>query len=210
MNKKGFLVSIEGIDGSGKSSLANALKKRIEQEGHAVLITKEPGGTQLGQHLRVLLHEEKKHICDKAEYLLFAADRAQHFEQIIIPALKEGKIIISDRLDDSSIAYQGYGRQLDISMIHQVNQWAKCNINQNITFYLKLDLQTALQRIMLRGNKLTSFEIEQELFWKRVIDGFETLFKNRADSIILDGNKSIEILTEQATEHVFKQLQSHK
>lgn len=205
--KKSLLVSIEGIDGSGKSSLAQALKKSLETQNHKILLTKEPGDTPLGRHLRVLLHEEKKHVCDLAEYLLFAADRAQHFQDIVIPALDQGTIVISDRLDDSSVAYQGYGRGLDVAMIQQVNKWATHNIKPDLIFYLKLDFSTALERIMLRGGKLTSFETEEELFWKRVSNGFDEIFKNRENVITLDASKSIEALCNQATTETLKKLQ---
>jgi len=208
VKNKGLLVSIEGIDGSGKSSLAHALQKSLEAHDHQVILTKEPGDTPLGHQLRILLHEAKNDICDKAEYLLFAADRAQHFEQTIIPALEEGKVIISDRLDDSSVAYQGYGRGLDIDMIIQTNEWAMGNIKSDLTFYIKLDFTTALERIMQRGNKLTSFETEEKQFWKRVSDGFDKIFINRKNVIILDGKESIETLQKQATVKILELLKS--
>jgi len=206
MKDKGLLVAIEGIDGSGKSSLANALEKSLLENNLEVLLTKEPGDTELGRQLRVFLHENKEHICDQAEYLLFAADRAQHFETVIIPALEKKKVIISDRLADSSLAYQGYGRGLDLDMIKQINRWAMRNIEPDIVFYIKLDLKTALSRITQRGAKLTSFEAEAEHFFKRVSDGFDTIFKNRSHVVFLDGKNSIETLTQQATEHILKRL----
>lgn len=210
MNKKGFLISVEGIDGSGKSTLTHKLKKSLEQKNLEVVVTQESGGTNLGRKLRVILHEEKKDVCDKAEYLLFATDRSQHFEQIVIPALNEKKIVISDRMDDSSVAYQGYGRGLDIEMIKKINRWAMQGIKPDLVLYIKLDFQTALDRIMLRGGKLTSFETEEELFWKRVNDGFNTIFKDRKNVVTIDGKKSIEELSKLAEEAVFSKLAEQK
>jgi len=204
VSKPGYLIAIEGIDGSGKSTLAQEIKKSLKNQSREILLTQEPGGTELGSKLRVLLHEEKKHVCDQAEYLLFATDRSQHFEQVIIPALEQNKIIISDRLSDSSLAYQGYGRGLDIPMIKQINQWAMRNIEPDLVFYIKLDFKTALERIMLRAQKLTSFETEQELFWQRVIKGFETIFKNRKNVVTLDGTETPEELAKQATQEILK------
>ena len=206
MDKKRLLIAIEGIDGCGKTSLAHALKKSLEKEGHKILLTKEPGDTTLGRNLRTILHEEKSSTCDLAEYLLFAADRAQHFEQMIIPALEQETIVISDRMADSSLAYQGYGRNLDIQMIREVNQWAMQNITPDLIFYIKLDFPTALKRIMQRGNKLTSFETEEELFWKRVSDGFEIIFKNRKNVVAMNGNDSIESLAKQAIKEIIRCL----
>ena len=138
---------------------------------------------------------------------MFAADRAQHFEQVVIPALEAGKVVLSDRMSDSSVAYQGYGRGLDVDMIKQVNAWAMKNITPDLIFFIKLDFQTALQRIMLRGGTLTSFETEQELFWKRVNNGFTNIFKDRTNVVELDGKKTLEELTKIAVERVLGHIQ---
>jgi dTMP kinase len=207
---KGLLVAIEGIDGVGKSSLIHPLGKILKANNLDVLITYEPGGTSLGSKLRPVLHEEKNNICDKAEYLLFAADRAQHFEEIVIPALTNGSIVISDRLSDSSVAYQGYGRKLDIDTIKKINEWAMCGYSPDIVFYLKLGFQAAIDRIMRRGGKLTSFETEEELFWQRVLNGYDSIFKDRKNVFILDANKPIDDLVKQASETLLKHLHDLK
>lgn len=150
-------------------------------------MTKEPGDTTLGQKLRHILHEEKEHVCDLSEYLLFASDRAQHFTQIVIPALKQNKIVISDRMADSSLAYQGYGRGLNLEMIKSVNKWAMQNIEPDLTFYIKIDAKTAFDRIKKRNKTLTSFEKEKLEFWNKVLFGFEQIFKNRKNVITIDG-----------------------
>lgn len=200
--KKGIFISLEGIDGSGKTTLAKNLKLYFEEKKHDILLTQEPGGTSLGKKLRSILHEEKNLTCDLAEYLLFAADRAQHFEQIIIPELKQNKIIISDRLNDSSLAYQGYGRGLDIEMIKKTNKWAMQNIKPDFVIYVKIDAQTALLRIGKRNEKLTSFEKEKIDFWNKVIYGYEEIFKNKKNIITVDGNLSPEILAQQTFEKI--------
>jgi dTMP kinase len=195
--ENGILIAIEGIDGSGKSSVMQPLKEALEKEGHDVVKTKEPGDTTLGKSLRRLLHEEKKHICDKSEYLLFAADRAQHFEEIVIPALDAGKIVISDRLNNSSVAYQGYGRELNVDMIKKINSWAMNDRQADIIVYLELDYKTGLQRTVSRGEKQTSFEAEQQNFWKRVSSGFENIFKDKKNVIKIDASQPIEAVIEQ-------------
>lgn len=196
--KKGFLISIEGIDGSGKSTLARNLVDQLQKEDNEILLTKEPGGSPLGQKLRKILHEQKEIVCDTAEYLLFAADRAQHFFSIIKPALEQGKIVISDRLHDSSLAYQGYGRGLDITMIHSINSWAMNGIFPDLTIYVKIDVTTAMQRIKQSRNILTSFEQEKIDFWQRVADGFDTIFATRSNVVQLDGTLNQNELTDQA------------
>ena len=134
--QSGLLITIEGIDGSGKSTLAKNLTTYLQREYETVL-TKEPGGSALGKQLRTLLQTQPVPITPLAEYLLFAADRAQHFHEVIIPNLKKGRIIISDRMADSSIVYQGYGRGLDREKIKYVNQWAMQGVQPDITFYVQ-------------------------------------------------------------------------
>jgi len=197
MKKNGFLISIEGIDGSGKTLLSQNLYKALKEKNLDILLTREPGDTTLGKKLRYIMHEEKETVCDMAEYLLMATDRAQHFEQVIVPNLKRGKIIISDRMGDSSIAYQGYGRGLNTSMIERVNQWAMQNIKPNVTFYVKIDIETAMNRIFERKEKLTSFEQEKTEFWQKVMHGYEQIFKNRTNVVTLDGTKTPEAVCKQ-------------
>src|SRR3990172_1551765 len=124
IQKRGLLITLEGIDGSGKSTLANAIVTALTTLGKHVVLTKEPGGTALRTELRAILQTQKNPVCDKAEFLLFAADRSQHFKELIVPALEQGQIVISDRMADSSLAYQGFGRGLDKEMISSINRWA--------------------------------------------------------------------------------------
>lgn len=197
--KKGILISIEGIDGSGKSTLAKNLGNSLSAMHYPVLHTKEPGDTQLGAQLRAIVQEKKVPICPIAEFLLFATDRAQHFEQIIIPQLQQNKLIICDRMSDSSIAYQGYGRGLAIPMIKAVNQWAMHGIQADLTIYVRVTAQIAMARILARNLQLTSFEKEKQEFIQRLITGFDDLYKDRNDVIIVDGTQSPDTLTTQTT-----------
>lgn len=194
----GKLISLEGTDGCGKSTLAAGLATALAHQGIPVVLTKEPGGTPLGTHLRNLLHNRPGPMGPKAEYLLLAADRAQHCESVVIPALQAGKLVISDRMNDSSMAYQGYGRGLDLSTIATINAWAMDNIKQDLIFYIDIDPKTAIARYLARKEDLTAFEQEKLDFWHRVRTGFQELFKNRPEVATLDGNQPQEILLQQA------------
>lgn len=202
----GYLISLEGIDGSGKSTLAKNLASTLSLKNITSLLTKEPGGTELGKSLRHILQKQETPVCDQAEYLLFAADRAQHFQHLIIPALKMGTVIIADRLADSSLAYQGYGRGLDKVMIRQVNQWAMQDVVPNLTIYLRIDPATALDRVWQRNEQLTAFEQEKYEFWQRVVKGYEEIFAARDNVIILDGSMSQQELCDYAVHEVLRRL----
>lgn len=196
--KKGILIAIEGIDGSGKSSLAKNLYNQLLSNHYPVMLTKEPGGTPLGQQLRTIVQEKKVPVCAKAEFMLFATDRAQHFHELIIPALSENKIIISDRMADSSLVYQGYGRGLDMQAINTINNFVMNGIKPTITIYVKVSLHVATERILKRNIALTSFEKEKEDFVAKLSYGFDQLYKNREDVIIVDGNQTQEQVTQEA------------
>lgn len=183
--KKGILITVEGVDGSGKSTLVRNVHQSLTKKQYSALATQEPGSTELGKQLRALVQKQPIPIAPKAEYLLFAADRANHFEQIIIPALQEKKIIISDRMADSSIVYQGYGRGLDISMIKKSNTWAMNNIKPDLTFYIKLSAAQAFERLEKRKEELTAFE--KRSFIEKIVSGFDILFKDKKQVITLNG-----------------------
>jgi dTMP kinase len=197
MSKNGLLIAIEGIDGSGKSTLAKELYNHLCAKNIQVLLTKEPGDTPLGKEIRSLVQEQHVAICPKAEYLLFAADRAQHAQQVILPALAQGKVVISDRMGDSSIAYQGYARGLEIDMIKMINRWALNECMPDLTIFVKIDPTVARQRYIERSNHLSAFEKEEELFMRKIHDGFCDLYKNRSDVIIIDGNQNRQSVVEQ-------------
>ena len=184
---KKLFITIEGIDGCGKTSLTKNLAKSLSKKGICTLATKEPGGTIASKELRKILQTQQKPLCYKAEFLLFAADRAQHFSDVIIPALKKEIIVISDRSADSSVAYQGYGRGESIDMIKSVNKWVTQGVIPDITFYIKIDIETALSRVDRRKKILTTFEKETKLFWERVLDGYEKIFAARKNVYTIDG-----------------------
>lgn len=195
---QGRLISLEGIDGSGKSTLARGIAQRLNAMQITTMLTKEPGGTELGVSLRQILQTQSSPVCDKAEYLLFAADRAQHFNQMIIPALQAGTVAIADRLADSSLAYQGYGRGLDKRMIQEINTWVMQNITPDITIYLKLDPESALDRVQKRNEIITAFEQEKAEFWHRVAQGYQEIFASRTNVITLDASMSPQALCDAA------------
>jgi dTMP kinase len=190
---KGILVAIEGIDGSGKTTLAQSVNTTLTQRGFDTVLTKEPGDSALGKQIREIVQTQTMPIAEKAEFLLFAADRAQHFEELIFPAFEKNKLIISDRLADSSIAYQGYGRGLYLKALKTMNNWAMWGLHPHITFFVRVPVDVALERCKKRSS-LSAFE--QKEFLERVACGFEELYKDRTDIIVIDGTESPESMSE--------------
>ena len=189
-HKKGMLITIEGIDGCGKSSVAQAVARLLSGQTEVVL-TKEPGATALGKQLRALLQERTFPVSAQAEFLLFAADRAQHMKEQVIPALEAGKIV-PDRMADSSLAYQGYGRGVEHEWITSINTWAMDGYEPDLTLYLQIDYPTAAQRLNRRSEMATVFEKEEALFFEKVIQGFETIYKDRTNVRIVDATAPLE------------------
>jgi len=204
--KRGVLISIEGIDGSGKSTLANKLRDKLLKDNLDILLTYEPGDSALGKHLRKIVNQRDFTMCGKAEFLLFAADRAQHFQETIIPNLQKNKLIISDRMGDSSVAYQGYGRSENIDKIKEINKWAMQNHEPDIILYIKISPELAVARLQKRKGKPTSFEKEKEKFTKKLVHGFEEIFKNKNNVVTLDGEQEADILAKIAYANIKKWL----
>ncbi|MCL5436565.1 MAG: dTMP kinase [Candidatus Dependentiae bacterium] len=184
--RQGFWVVFEGIDGVGKSTVLELVFKELERREYAVIQTGEAGGTPLGREIRQLLDFAIDRPVPLAEYLLFAADRAQHMQRVIIPALKNRKVVISDRSTDSSLAYQGFGRGVDRDFIRLVNAATLQQLQPQRVFYLRLSVDDAFRRLEERGGVATAFEREQKEFFERVADGFDTIFADRPDVITLD------------------------
>jgi dTMP kinase len=181
---RGRFVVLEGIDGCGKTTQLQALMQWLPGSGllppgAAVLQTREPGGTALGQALRqLLLHPpEAADPCSVAELLMYAADRAQHVERVIRPALERGDWVVSDRFAGSTLAYQGYGRQLDRSLIAQLEHIATGGLNADATLWLQLPLQRSLVR--RAGQTNDRIEAAGQAFLQRVCDGFAELAAER-------------------------------
>jgi dTMP kinase len=199
MNSKfpGFLFSVEGIDGSGKSTFVKNLHERLASHFEVVL-TREPGGSELGKQIRTILQNQPTQMTAKAQFLLFASDRAQHFHEKIIPALKAGKIIISDRMADSSLVYQGILQGLDLNTLKSINRWCMETIEPHATFYLKIDAKSALDRMYSREQEITEFE-KQIIASKEILsNGFDQIFESKDNVYTLDATLSPEELVDQA------------
>jgi dTMP kinase len=162
-------ITLEGIDGAGKSTHLNWLAERLRSQGNNVLVTREPGGTPLGEALRELLLHQAMHL--ETEALLMFAARREHLDKVILPALREGTWVISDRFTDASFAYQGGGRGLDESKLKILEQWVQQDLQPDLTLLFDVTLEVSRQR--LSGNaSLDRFEQEKQDFFQRVRDAY--------------------------------------
>ena len=198
-----MFITFEGIDGVGKSTQLDMLEKHLIAQGKEVVRTLEPGGTELGQEIRHLLLHRKGDVAPRSEALLYAADRAHHVETKIKPALASGKVVLSDRYFDSSVAYQGAARELDVQEVKDISLWAIDRLLPDLTVLLDLPAQEAMNR---RGNKGTEpdrLEREQVEFFARARDEYLRM-ANEPRFLVVDANLSPEEIHSQVLQRVAK------
>lgn len=208
-----MFITLEGGEGSGKSTLIQALKEYFLSQGEEVLITREPGGSSLGAEIRRLLLEKRATGVDPmAELLLFLAERAQHVSELILPALKSGKVVLCDRFSDSTIAYQGHARGLGVEKTTQLCRIAEQGATPTLTFLLDIDPQEGLRRASKTTKAEKDDRMEAELleFHEKVRAGFldlSTQFKDRIH--IIDASQSKEAVFNEAKRIITDVQQAH-
>ena len=191
-----MFITFEGIDGVGKSTQLDLLEKYLVAEGKEVLRTLEPGGTELGQEIRHLLLHRKGDVSPRAEALLYAADRAHHVATKIRPALAAGKVVLSDRYFDSSVAYQGAARELDVEEVKQISLWAIDHLIPDLTVLLDLPADEALARRSSKGTEPDRLEREQLEFFERARSEYLSM-ASEPRFLVIDATNSVEQIHEQ-------------
>ena len=198
---KGKFITIEGSEGAGKSTNIQFIENYLTEKKIPFILTREPGGTPLAEKIRdLLLDKANTSLCDDTELLLMFAARAQHLNELIIPALKAGKWVISDRFTDASYAYQGGGRGLSWQKIAQLEQWVQGDLRPDATILLDIPVAQGMQRVRNRG-EMDRFEQEQLSFFQRIRDSYLKLAKDNPERFHI-------INTLPAIEEVHKQLHS--
>ena len=199
---KGLFIVMEGPDGSGKTTQINLLKEYLEEAGYECLITREPGGTVIGEEVRqLILNPEHKEMSPVTEMLLYAASRAQLVHEVIGPALEEGKIVISDRFVDSSIGYQGIARKLGISTVSAVNAPGIGIYRPDGIFFIDLSEAEGLRRKKEQKN-LDRMEQEGIDFHHMVSEGYRKVLSGRPEVMKIDGGRSIDTIQKKIRNHV--------
>ncbi len=190
MKNRGMFITFEGIDGCGKSTQLENLKKYLEEKNYEVISTLEPGGSKLGQQLRQILLHYDGFVSDVAELFLYLADRSQHVEEIVQKNVEKGVIVLCDRHIDSTVAYQGYGRKQDIEKIEFLNNIATKNKKPDLTFLFDVDVEIGQKRV---GKEKDRLEKESLDFHKRVKEGYLKIAQNEPDRVkVINANMTIE------------------
>ena len=183
---KGFLVSLEGPEGAGKTSVLEAIIPILEDRGIEVLSTREPGGVLIGEKIReVILDPSHTEMDPKTELLLYIASRRQHLVEKVLPALVAGKLVIMDRFIDSSVAYQGFGRGLDIDAIDWLNQFATDGLKPDLTLYFDIEVEEGLTRIAANSDReVNRLDMESLDLHRKVRQGYLSLLEKEANRIV--------------------------
>ena len=190
----GKLIVFEGIDFTGKSTQADLLAKRLRERDYDVIVTREPGGTPIGERVReILLSRKNAELLPLSELLLFIISRAQLYTEVIEPSLKAGKVVLASRHRLSSMAYQGYGRGVDLELVRRLNDMATKGREPDITFLIDLPAETALARKQGRGDRIEGEAVE---FYRRVRRGYLELTENDPNVVRIDGAQSVEAIAQ--------------
>ncbi|TSA55025.1 MAG: dTMP kinase [Planctomycetaceae bacterium] len=206
----GFFITFEGIEGCGKTTQIKMGGEYLSSKNIPFIITEEPGGIPLGLEIRkILLNESSFAICAESEVFLFSAARAQHVRDVILPTLKEKKIVLCDRFSDATIAYQGFGRGLDVPFIQKINETSTGRLKPDMTLLFDTPVEVGLKRAMKRISRLEGvsredrFEREALNFHEKVREGYLSLARNEPERFrIIDGTKSIDEVHREVCSHI--------
>ncbi|MFW7341424.1 dTMP kinase [Pollutimonas sp. H1-120] len=170
---KGFMIVCDGSNGAGKTTVIKAIEEHLKSRGLQAVITREPGGTPIGEKIRdILLCPDTPEMCDVAELMLFGAARAQHVQEKILPAIRAGKVVVSDRFDAATLSFQHYARGLDIGLVKQINELALDGFRPDMNIILDLDPVLGLERVHQRGERLDRMETQKLEFLQKARQGY--------------------------------------
>ncbi len=192
--EQGCLIVCDGNNGAGKSSVIRAIEEFLLERNHQVIVTREPGGTRIGEKIRnVVLDPETPELCDTTELLLFAAARAQHLKEKIIPAIEAGKVVICDRFTPATVAFQHYGRGIPLSLVQSINSFALEGFSPDLNIILDVDPEVGMKRVASRGEGLDRMEMQKFEFLTRAREGFLRQAEESPDTfVVVDASQTFQ------------------
>ena len=208
-----MFITFEGPEGSGKSTQINLLSTALEQQGFSVVQTREPGGTPIGDQIRGCVHDVgNSAMVSTAELLLYSASRAQLVEEVIRPSLSAGKIVLCDRYADSTFAYQGYGRGLDLTMLQQITAYATGGLKPDLTLLLDIDVESGLARRTYGGEEMNRLDLEAVSFHQKVRAGYHKMAAQEPERWrIVDAERPLTLIQQELQEIILAKLaQRHR
>lgn len=205
---KGTFITLEGCEGSGKTTIINKLKEEFEKKNIKYIVSREPGGSKIAEEIRkVILNKENTEMDYMTEALLYAASRSQHLKEVIIPHLEDGFIVICDRFIDSSLAYQGKARGLGIDNVYNINYYATKGILPDLTIYIDIPVEVGLKRISDNNRDVNRLDLEKISFHETVRNGYLEICEKYKDRIVkVDGNRDIDSVFNDVKKIVFDRL----
>lgn len=207
----GILISLEGPDGAGKTTVLKEILPEIKKMKRDIISTREPGGVRLAEEIRQLILDPKNtEIDSKTEMLLFAAARRLHMQEKMLPALKAGKVVIVDRFIDSSVAYQGYGRELGVEVVDWLNNFATDGLKPDLTLYFDIDTDVALNRIMSnRADEVNRLDLERAEMHRKVRQGYLKMVEKEPQRFVtIDASQSVEKVVSDTIEAIKERFAS--
>ena len=204
------LITFEGIEGSGKSTQIKLVAEYLIEKNISLLVTQEPSGTDIGRKIGgILFNREHYYMCAETEMFLFCAARAQHVREMIMPALKQNKVVLCDRFSDATYAYQGFGRGLDHDFIKLVNDYSSMLLKPDLTLLFDLPVEIGLQRATARNNRLKEpsstdrFEREKMDFHRRIHEGYLKIYKNDPYRFrLIDAARDVDTIQKEVRQHI--------
>jgi dTMP kinase len=212
------LITFEGIEGSGKSTQIKLVAEYLIEKNVPLLVTQEPSGTDIGRKIgSILFNREHYYMCAETEMFLFCAARAQHVREIIMPALKQNKVVLCDRFSDATYAYQGSGRGLDHDFIKLVNDYSSMLLKPDLTLLFDLPVEIGLQRATVRNNRLEEpsstdrFERENMEFHRRIREAYLNIYKNEPDRFrLIDAARDVDTIQKDVRRHIIDFINMQK
>jgi len=196
---RGKFITFEGIDGCGKSTQLASVAKILDEKGVPVVVSREPGGTLISEKIReILLSPSNSEMVNECEILLYCAARAQHIREKILPAINDGKIVLCDRFQEATFAYQGYGRNIPLDVLTSINAYATGGLNPDLTFIFDLSVETSIQRMAKINKAKDRLEQNGVEFFQRIRNGFQELSQRAPDRIrVIDAEQTIDHVSDQ-------------